>query len=531
MSNNSAYFLRNSEQEKTKFKEFQNYIKEFGEPGFIFVDSKDIVYNPCSEIGMRPQHPITGESGWQVCNLTTIPLNRITSKEMFLEACEASAVIGTIQATYTKFDYLGKVSEEIIRNESLLGCSLTGVMNNSNLIKDGELLKQGAQVIKETNKLVSQMLGIKQAARTTCIKPEGNTSALVGSSSGCHGEHASKYLRRVQVNKEEEVYEFFKKNLPCAVTDSVWGTNDAVISIPITAPTNSLFKESLANTEQLKWVKHLQKYWVDEGKNTELCAIPELNHNVSVTVEVTKDGWDEVFNYIWKNKEIFSGVSLIPKLGDIIYPQAPFSAVLDPLELAQKYGDGAIFSSGLIVDINHLFGSLWKAIDTFRGVGEKLFVDAEDIEKFFNEYQLDVSFHDKYQNYKKAKNEYREKLKSISHFLDYDEETIEKLVDTGLPPFKKDVAKYLNDKLYESIPDLASKRDILRRIQKFADKYFNGNTELMEECLKRVQNYKDWCDIVKSYTTLNWENVVWKNLINADTMAAISCSGASCEIL
>jgi ribonucleoside-diphosphate reductase alpha chain len=530
-SNNSAYFLRNNEEDKIRFKEFQKYIKEYGEPGFVFVDDLDIVFNPCVEIGMYPKHWLTGESGWQVCNLTTIAGNRIKTREEFLDACEASAIIGTVQATYTKFDYLGKVSEEIIRHEALLGCSITGIMNNWNLFKDPDILQDGANIIKRVNEKFSAILGINAAARCTCVKPEGNSSALVGSSSGCHGEHSQYYLRRVQVNKEEEIYEFFKKNLPQAVEDSVWGSTDAIITIPMTAPENSIFKDSLVNIKQLEIAKHLKKYWVDPGKTIGRCVIPSLSHNVSLTVEVTPDAWGEVFNYIWKNKEAFTGISLIPKLGDIIYPQAPFSTVLKPISLASEYGDGAIFSSGLIVDINHKFGSIWKALDAFRGKGEKLFVDKEDIEKFFNDYQLDVSFNLKYSNYLQAKEAYREKLNAVASLLEYDTETIEKLVDTGLPPFKKDVAKYLNDKLYESIPNLASKRDILRRVQKFADKFFEGNIDRMEECLKRVQNYKDWCDITKAYQTLNWNTVEWKHLIDADTLAAIACSGGNCEIV
>jgi len=530
-SNNSAYFLRNSDEDKARFKEFQKFVKEYGEPGFIFVDDKDVIFNPCVEINMYPKHWETGESGWQVCNLTTIPMNRIKTRHEFLDACEASAVIGTIQASYTDFAYLGKVSEEIIRHEALLGCSMTGIMNNWGLVKDPDLLQDGANIIKNTNKLVSKVLSINQAARTTCIKPEGNSSALVGSSSGGHGEHSPLYLRRVQVNKEEEVYEFFKKQLPQAVEDSVWGTNDAVITIPMTAPENSVFKNSLVNIEQLEVAKFLKKYWIDPGKNVELCVVPSLSHNVSITVEVTEDGWDKVFAYIWKNKDSFAGISLIPKLGDIIYPQAPFSAVLKPTTLAAEYGDGAIFSSGLIVDINHEFGSLWKALDAFRGQGEKLFVDSIDIDKFFSDYNLDISLDLKYKDYLQSKNDYRQRLKTIAVMLEYDDETIEKLVDTGLPPFKKDVARYLNERLHESITGLASKRDILRRIQKFADKYFDGNTEKMEECLKRVQNYKDWCDITRAYKPLDWDSVEWKNLIEADTTGAVACSGSKCEII
>jgi len=68
-SNNSAVIVRN-EITKEQFANLMTSIKQFGEPGFFFVDDKDITTNPCVEIGMYPQ--IDGESGWQGCNLTEI---------------------------------------------------------------------------------------------------------------------------------------------------------------------------------------------------------------------------------------------------------------------------------------------------------------------------------------------------------------------------------------------------------------------------------------------------------------------------
>ena len=60
-------------------------IKQFGEPGFYFVESREHTTNPCVEIGMYPQ--IDGKSGWQGCNLTEINGGKCTSKEEFFKAC------------------------------------------------------------------------------------------------------------------------------------------------------------------------------------------------------------------------------------------------------------------------------------------------------------------------------------------------------------------------------------------------------------------------------------------------------------
>jgi ribonucleoside-triphosphate reductase len=65
-SNNSAVIVRD-EVTREQFSELMESIKQFGEPGFYFVDDKDFTTNPCVEIGMYPQ--IKGKSGWQGCNL------------------------------------------------------------------------------------------------------------------------------------------------------------------------------------------------------------------------------------------------------------------------------------------------------------------------------------------------------------------------------------------------------------------------------------------------------------------------------
>jgi len=62
-SNNSVLLLKDKTT-REQFADIMNSVKSFGEPGFIFSDSEDIIYNPCVEIGMRPQRE-DGRSGYQ----------------------------------------------------------------------------------------------------------------------------------------------------------------------------------------------------------------------------------------------------------------------------------------------------------------------------------------------------------------------------------------------------------------------------------------------------------------------------------
>ncbi len=166
-SNNSAVIVRN-EITKEQFANLMTSIKQFGEPGFFFVDDKDITTNPCVEIGMYPQ--IDGQSGWQGCNLTEINGGMCDNEETFFKACRAAAILGTLQAGYTDFKFLSPASKAIFDREALLGVSITGWMNNPKTLFNEKILQKGAEIVKETNREVAGLLGINPAARTTCVK-------------------------------------------------------------------------------------------------------------------------------------------------------------------------------------------------------------------------------------------------------------------------------------------------------------------------------------------------------------------------
>lgn len=108
------------------------------------------------------------------CNLTEINGSMCDTKEIFFEACKAGAIMGTIQAGYTDFKYVSEATRRIVEREALLGVSITGWMNNPEVLFDEETLKKGAEIVKETNKKVAKLLGINQAARCCTVKPSGN---------------------------------------------------------------------------------------------------------------------------------------------------------------------------------------------------------------------------------------------------------------------------------------------------------------------------------------------------------------------
>jgi ribonucleoside-diphosphate reductase alpha chain len=379
-SNNSVLLLR-GEVTKEKFEYLVKLNDGANDIGFVFANSWFDMFNPCFEILKIPVLMAVDFSkikysqiynfvkenkdkfGIQGCNLSEINAEKCTTKEKFLRACKDASILGTLQAGYTDFPYLGKTSKKIFEREALLGVSITGWMNNPKLFNP-ELLREGAEVVKSTNKEVATIIGINQAARTTCVKPSGNASVVLGTASGIHPEHSEKYFRVMQLNKETNTAKWLEENMSFLLEESVWSStkSDYVVFVPIENPKNGLFKKNMKGVKHLEYIKMVQENWVNAGTNKELCVYDGINHNTSCTVII--DDKDEIINYIWDNRNFFTAVSFMSDYGDKDFNQAPFTSVLELNDLIVEYGKGSILASGLVIDGLHYFdNNLWLACD------------------------------------------------------------------------------------------------------------------------------------------------------------------------
>ena len=362
---------------------------------------------------------------------------------------------------------------------------------------------------------------------------DGNSSVFLGGTPGCHGEHANKYIRRVQVNKTEEAGQIYKKMNPHAVVNSIWstGNTDNVIMFPIEAKPGSILKNELYGINQLEIVKSLFQNWVVAGMRDPNSPI---QNNVSNTVIVPQDEWKEVEDYIWENRNYLAGVSFIPATGDVDFNQAPYTEVLNPQEMIDTYGEGVIFASGLIVDTIDVFGDLWKACDCFMGKDEKISANYKDVNDLFNEiYTLKHSdyYNELHSKYLQAQQEQWKKEREILETLGYSDEFIENMIDNEIQIPTSELKKYIDNTQFSHVNNLLEKRDIMRRFEKFSNRYFDTDDVKMIRALKSVQLYHDWCDITHHHKEIDWTKVKWKNVtINVDETAGAACAGGQCEI-
>ena len=309
-ANNSAVLLRHRIT-KEYFAEIWDRIKSSGsgEPGIYFTNDKDWGTNPCCEISLRP---------YQFCNLCEVNVSDVESQEDFNSRVAAASFIGTLQASYTDFHYLRDIWKKTTEKEALIGISMTGIASGKVLNLD---MKMGAQIVKDVNKKTAKLIGINAAARTTAVKPAGTTSLTLGTSSGIHAWHWYHYMRRLRINKSEPIYKYLLSVVPDLIEDEFFRPHDtAVLSVPQMAPVGSIVRNE-SSIDLLDRVKLIHSEWIKPGHIT-----GQNTHNVSATVSVKDNEWEEVGEWMWTNRKSYNGLSVLP-FSDHTYKQAPFEDI------------------------------------------------------------------------------------------------------------------------------------------------------------------------------------------------------------
>jgi ribonucleoside-diphosphate reductase alpha chain len=311
-ANNSAVLLRNRVT-KDFFMSLWDKIKASGagEPGIYLNNDKDWGTNPCCEIALRP---------FQFCNLCEVNVSNIESQEDLNERVKAAAFVGTLQAGYTDFHYLRPVWQRTTEKEALIGVGITGVGSGKAQQYD---MQEAAEIVKQENERVANLIGINKAARTTTIKPSGTSSLVLGTSSGIHAWHNDYYIRRMRIGKNESLYTHLLINHPELIEDEYFRPHDtAVISVPQKAPDNSILRTESA-LDLLTRVKWFYTNWIKPGHRT-----GQNTHNISATVSIKDDEWESVGEWMWQNKNCYNGLSVLP-YSDHTYIQAPFEDITE----------------------------------------------------------------------------------------------------------------------------------------------------------------------------------------------------------
>lgn len=320
-ANNSVVLYRNDVDvtEKMRIVMDKCFDGFSGEPGIFMTNDMDLLTNPCGEISL-----LDG----QACNLSEINVAACRTKEEFMRAVRDATIIGTLQASYTDFNYVQSKWRKNCEKEALLGVSLTGQAENWQFLT-GAMLQAGGKFLLETNETWAHKLGINVSARSGCTKPSGSASTYLMTTPGIHGAYDDFFLRRMIIEKNSplaqhmmDVFGLGEAGEGCIVEQDYKRPGNIQIAAPHAAP-DAINAGRESATSQLGRYKHIRDNWIvpthRSGSNT---------HNVSMTCTYREEERAPIKEWMSNNIYCISGIAFFPHSGGTFTAtQMPFESI------------------------------------------------------------------------------------------------------------------------------------------------------------------------------------------------------------
>ncbi len=322
----------------------------------IWVRYCNVVTNPCHEIVLSAGYSEKLEDcgkGVSFCNLTTIPLQNYVvdkklQKDLLKEAIELCVRIGLRQTCVTMpTQELNETQAE----ERLLGVSATGWRMMFDLLgwttTSGEVKDLQADMRAWANNEATRYaleLGVPRPLLVTCIKPEGTSSKVFGSTDGLHWDWAEYYIRRIQMSTTDALAKTLKaQGFPWNPKDydinylikpesklNTWQKIE-VFNALSNKEKDDIFEQSMAVTFDFP-IKSPAKI-----ASSSVSAIEQLenmlsfstwytDHMPSSTITVKANEWDGVANWIHNNWTEYTTTSMFSYYNEA-HPLLPYEDI------------------------------------------------------------------------------------------------------------------------------------------------------------------------------------------------------------
>lgn len=262
----------------------------------------DFGANPCCEIALK---------NGQFCNLSIVVARANDTIQSLLEKVEVATLIGTIQSMATDFKGMRPRWKENCEQERLLGVDITGQLDCP-IVQDADVMRVLRDHAVAVNKRYAELLGISQSAAITCIKPGGNSSALLDVSSGLHARHSPYYIRNVRVAASSPLYKVLKASgVPLSPENGQTAENAVtwVAGFPVKSPDGAVTKDQRTALQQLDYWKRVKLNWCE--------------HTASASINYEPQELEAIIDWIYENQDVISGLSFVPS-SDVNYMQMPY---------------------------------------------------------------------------------------------------------------------------------------------------------------------------------------------------------------
>jgi len=278
-------------------------VYDFSEPNTHWGVVEGVIAHNCGEV-------LLGEKRG-LCNLQTINMMQFVSEdgtidhEGLFNAAGHAARMGLRVTLQTLELYKW---DKVQKEDRLIGVSLTGYqdfVNAAKLISFEEkyLLTELRHHVNKFVEEYAEELDISIPLFTTSSKPSGTVSLLQTTSTGIDYSFSPYYIRRVRVSADDPIAEAMKAIGHIAVPEvghDPENPTTVVFSFPIKAPKGRTQKDVGA-------IKQLEDY--------KLFMETFVEQNVSITVNVKEEEWDEVEEWLWENWDLVIGITLLADYG------------------------------------------------------------------------------------------------------------------------------------------------------------------------------------------------------------------------
>jgi|WetSurSiteA1Bulk_404760.scaffolds.fasta_scaffold00002_78 ribonucleoside-triphosphate reductase (thioredoxin) len=273
--------------------------------------------NPCGETILRGGDG----NGGGLCNLSIIVARADDTLEDLKRKARLATIFGTVQSLMVDFNYVSEGWKNNAILERLLGVDINGQFDCKILRPGSENRAETFRILKEyivdINKDLANRFGINQSAATTCIKPGGNSSVLLGCSSGLHPRYAPYYIRRVRAGAYTPIARLMMDSgVPFHPETGQDPENPStlVFDFPIKSPEGAVCRNDITVMDQLE-------HWLLVKENY-------TEHSASCTIYINDDEWLEVGNWVYKNFDKIVGLSFLPYNGGV-YDLAPYQEITE----------------------------------------------------------------------------------------------------------------------------------------------------------------------------------------------------------
>lgn len=303
MSNNSAIFF--DDDDFDKLGEIADRVIRNGEPGVVNLrnfkhgrigkndglrEDRAIGLNPCGEIPLENR---------EVCNLAETFPTMCDNVDEWYKACEYAAFYCS---TVSLLPTHQSSTNRIVARNRRIGVGLvdySGWVHREGVHKVTRYLRNGYDVVRETNRNCNSEAGVPEAIRVTTVKPGGTTPKLPGKTSGCGRPTFRHTIRRIRVQQGTQYHELLvKAGVPWE--KDYYSANTDVFEWPIIqGPADPA--EMCSIWEQAFTIIMLQREWSDNAVSNTIYFRPKWRLTAHYKVFDGDDVVSELASLIGRN--------------------------------------------------------------------------------------------------------------------------------------------------------------------------------------------------------------------------------------